>query len=369
MSEDMKKPEEAAAASSEDVQADETRPEETPADAVGNAPADGEAAEPAQPDAEPDAEPEASSEPAPAPVAAEATAPATAAPKEEPAEEPEEEVEEEEEEHGAMGFFDHLGELRTRLVRCFLAALIGFGICYSFAEDLFQLLMAPLVKVFPPGAHLIYTSLTEAFFTYMTVAAVAGVFMASPYIFYQIWCFVAPGLYEEERKALFPIAFFSAFFFVAGALFGYHVVFPNAFDFLLSYTTDMIKPLPTLEQYLSFSLRLLFAFGLIFEMPLFIYFLARLGLVTASWMRRNRKYAILVNFIVAAALTPGPDVLSQLMMAGPLLVLYEISVYVALIFGRKKEAPEEDQTADDAREDLDEDEPLADPLADDSKSS
>ncbi|WP_460032537.1 twin-arginine translocase subunit TatC [Megalodesulfovibrio paquesii] len=262
-----------------------------------------------------------------------------------------------------MGFFDHLGELRTRLVRCFLAALIGFGICYSFAEDLFKLLMDPLVKVFPPGAHLIYTSLTEAFFTYMTVAAVAGVFMASPYIFYQIWCFVAPGLYDEERKALLPIAFFSAFFFVAGALFGYHVVFPNAFDFLLSYTTDIIKPLPTLEQYLSFSLRLLFAFGLIFEMPLFIYFLARLGLVTASWMRRNRKYAILANFIIAAVLTPGPDVLSQLMMAGPLLVLYEVSVYVALIFGRKKEAPAEEEAEADSRDDL------ADDMAQDKSST
>ena len=272
------------------------------------------------------------------------------------ADEPEEPEGEEAEEsrHGAMGFFDHLTELRVRLMRCVIAAFIGFLLCYSVAEDLFGLLMAPLVRVFPPDTHLIFTSLPEAFFTYMTVAAVAGVFVASPYIFYQVWCFVAPGLYDEERKALVPIAFFSAFFFVGGAMFGYHVVFPHAFEFFMSYTTELIRPMPALKEYLNFSLKMLFAFGLIFEMPLFVYFLARLGLVTADFMRRNRKYAILLIFIVAAVLTP-PDVISQSFMALPMLVLYELSVYVAKIFGRKKQAPEEEATEKDEREDLAED--------------
>ncbi|AGW13954.1 twin-arginine translocase subunit TatC [Megalodesulfovibrio gigas] len=248
-----------------------------------------------------------------------------------------------------MGFFDHLTELRVRLVRCLIAAFIGFMLCYSVAEDLFGLLMEPLVRVFPPDTHLIFTTLPEAFFTYMTVAAVAGIFVASPYIFYQVWCFVAPGLYEEERKTLFPIAFFSAFFFVAGAMFGYHVVFPHAFEFFMSYTTELIRPMPALKEYLNFSLKMLFAFGLIFEMPLFVYFLARLGLVTPGFMRKNRKYAILIIFIVAAVLTP-PDVISQTFMAAPMLVLYELSVFVAALFGRKKELPEEE--AKDEREDL-----------------
>lgn len=260
---------------------------------------------------------------------------------------------EDEGEEGAMGFFEHLTELRIRLVRCVIAALLGFLACYSVAEELFGVLMEPLVRVFPPDTHLIFTSLPEAFFTYMTVAAVAGVFLVSPYIFYQIWCFVAPGLYEEERKALMPIAFFSAFFFVGGAMFGYHVVFPNAFEFFMGYTTDIIKPLPALKEYLRFSLKLLFAFGVIFELPLVVYFLARLGLVTAHMMRKYRKYAILCNFMLAAFLTP-PDLISQLFMAGPLLILYELSIYVALLFGRKKPAPATEE--EDERDDLAEDE-------------
>lgn len=238
-----------------------------------------------------------------------------------------------------MSLMDHLGELRDRLVRSVVAALVGFLACYAFRKDLFNIQMKPLLDVLPPESHLIYTSLPEAFFTYVKVAFVAGLFLVSPYIFYQIWQFISPGLYEQERKYIIPISFLSALFFVCGALFGYYIVFPFGFDFFMGYADDLIKPMPSLREYFSFSLKLLFAFGVIFELPLFIFFLARLGLVTAAALRKARKYAILLSFVVAAILTP-PDGITQILMAGPLLILYEISIYVALFFGKKKPPPE-----------------------------
>lgn len=247
-----------------------------------------------------------------------------------------------------MSFMDHLSELRSRLVRCAIAVGVGFLACYGFSKQLFEILMQPLVAVFPPDSKLIFTALPEAFFTYIKVAMVAGVLVTSPYIFYQIWCFVAPGLYDEERKYLIPIALFSGIFFAAGAWFGYSVVFPFAFEFFMDFATETIRPMPSLREYLSFSLKLLFAFGLIFELPLFIFFLARLGIVTAAMLRKVRKYAFLCAFIVSAILTP-PDVVSQVLMAGPLIILYEISIWVAHVFGKKsKQAASEDE--DDTKE-------------------
>ncbi len=245
----------------------------------------------------------------------------------------------------SMTLLDHLSELRVRLVRCLIALTVGFFACYGFAEELFNYLMIPLTRALPSGAKLIYTALPEAFFVYMQVALVAGAFLASPYLFYQIWAFIAPGLYDDEKRHIVPIAGASALFFVAGAAFCYFQVFPYAFEFFVGFATDTIAPMPKLDEYLGFTLKMLLAFGLIFEMPLFAFFLARLGLVTAQWMRKTRKYAILAIFIVAAILTP-PDVFSQLMMAAPMLVLYEISILVAAVFGKKKPAADgEDEEA------------------------
>lgn len=239
----------------------------------------------------------------------------------------------------SMTLLDHLSELRVRLVRCLIALAVGFFACYGFAEQLFNYLMIPLTRALPAGGKLIYTALPEAFFVYMQVALVAGAFLASPYLFYQIWSFIAPGLYDDEKRHIIPIAGASALFFVAGAAFCYFQVFPYAFEFFVGFATDIIEPMPKLDEYLGFTLKMLLAFGLIFEMPLFAFFLARLGLVTAQWMRKTRKYAILAIFIVAAILTP-PDVFSQLMMAAPMLVLYEISILVAAVFGKKKPGEE-----------------------------
>jgi sec-independent protein translocase protein TatC len=244
-----------------------------------------------------------------------------------------------------MTFTGHLNELRKRLVRCIVAAIIGFLACYAFAERLFDLLMAPLIKVLPPTSTLIFTSLPEAFFTYLKVAFVAGLFAVSPYIFYQIWKFVAPGLYDTERRYFIPMAFFSALFFVSGALFGYFIVFPFGFKFFMGFATELIRPMPTIREYLGFSLKLLIAFGVIFELPLFIFFLARLGMVTADGLRKKRKYAILCSFVVSALLTP-PDIVSQTLMAGPLIILYELGIWVAHFFGKKKKKPAEEEVED-----------------------
>jgi sec-independent protein translocase protein TatC len=229
---------------------------------------------------------------------------------------------------------------------------VGFLACYGFSKKMFDVLLQPLLQTMPPESTLIYTSMPEAFFTYIKIAIVGGVFLTSPFIFYQLWQFVAPGLYSEERKYMIPIALFSAAFFVVGAMFGYFIVFPFAFEFFMGFTTEMIKPMPTLKEYLSFSLKLLFAFGIIFELPLFIFFLARLGVVTSAMLRKFRKYAFLLSFVVSALLTP-PDVISQLLMSGPLMILYEVSIWVARFFGRREPKRGADK---DAEEDGDEDE-------------
>jgi sec-independent protein translocase protein TatC len=166
--------------------------------------------------------------------------------------------------------------------------------------------------------------------------------IGSPVILYQFWMFVAPGLYKNERRLLAPIVILSAFFFIAGALFGYFIVFPWGFKFFLGFATESIRPLPSMKEYLGFSAKLLLAFGLVFELPMVLTFLARLGIVSVDFLKRNRKYALLLFFAGAAMLTP-PDVVTQVMMALPLMVMYELSIIGARIFGKKKPEPEEDQ--------------------------
>lgn len=242
-----------------------------------------------------------------------------------------------------MTLLDHLGELRSRLVRGFVAVLIAFFGCYSFAKELFHALSQPLLAVMPADAKFIYTGVAEGFFVDLKVGFVAALFVASPYLFYQIWAFVAPGLYEEEKRYAIPLALCSAVFFIGGAAFCYLVVFPFAFTFFLSYSTESIVAMLSISEYLSFALKMLIAFGLIFEMPLFAFFLSRMGLITAQKMRRARKYSVLGVFIVAAILTP-PDVFSQILMAIPMLLLYEISILVAAAAGKKREETHESKS-------------------------
>jgi len=242
-------------------------------------------------------------------------------------------------------FLSHLEELRKRLVACAIAVGVGFVAAYFFKEQLFQLLVMPLKRVMPEGDQLIFTNLPEMFFTYLKVAFVAGLLAAMPFIFYEIWMFVAPGLYQKEKKFLIPFVISSSILFVGGALFGYFVVFPFGFKFFMGFANEYIKPLPSVKQYFSFSTKLLLAFGLVFELPVATFFLTKMGLVTAQFLKKQRKFAVLLIFIAAAILTP-PDVITQLMMAGPLLALYEISIVVSKLAGRKKAEAEEKEDKD-----------------------
>ena len=245
------------------------------------------------------------------------------------------EKEDREKEDREMHLTDHLEELRKRLIFAFISIALFTVVAYFFSEDLFRLLMAPLLGVMPAESGLIFTSLTETFFTYLKISLLAGFFAASPVVIYQIWRFSAPGLYAKEKRYVFPFVFFASIFFIGGAMFGYFVVFPFGFKFFMGFATDFITPMPTVKEYFSFSVRLLFAFGVVFELPVVTAFLALIGLVNSKTLAAKRKFAVLGSFVVAAVLTP-PDVISQMMMAGPIIILYEMSIIVARICGRKK---------------------------------
>jgi len=247
----------------------------------------------------------------------------------------------------------HLEELRWRLVKALLAIAAGFLGCYNVADRLFEILTRPLLALNPEGGqspdtvHLIGTGVVEAFFTKLKVSVIAGIFLASPIILYQIWMFVAPGLYSTEKRYARPFVFFGTFFFISGAWFCYAMVLPVGYRFFLEqYATIGVHPEIRISEYLTFTSRMLLAFGVTFELPVITFFLARVGVVTYRMMLRYTRYAILVIFIVAAILTPGPDVASQLLMAGPLLILYCASIGVAYIFGKPEEKSSEPTDVD-----------------------
>jgi len=231
----------------------------------------------------------------------------------------------------------HLEELRWRLIKALGAVAVAFAVCYGFSEPIFTLLTRPLVGVGDQKLLLIGTGVTEAFFTRLKVTFIAAIFVASPVMFYQAWRFVAPGLYANERRTALPFVLAGTLFFVSGAAFCYVVVFPVGYAFFLEeYRTIGVAPTIRISEYLSFAARMLLAFGVTFELPVITFFLARVGLVTHRMLLAWFRYAIVVIFIVAAVLTPGPDAASQFLMATPLVVLYVISIGVAYFFGRAR---------------------------------
>jgi len=236
-------------------------------------------------------------------------------------------------------FTEHLGELRDRLIHSFIAVGLGFVTAYFFKEQLFDILTAPLVTAMAKNgnAKLIYTGLPEAFFTYLKVSLLAGITLATPVLFYEFWMFVSPGLYRDEKKYILPIIILSLIFFIAGASFGYFIVFPYGFQFFLGFTTETIQAMPSMKEYLSFASKMLLAFGFVFELPLVLTFLSRMGLVTPAFLRKNRKYALLLFFVAAAIITP-PDVVTQIMMAMPLILLYEIGILGTRFFGKNSKS-------------------------------
>lgn len=235
-------------------------------------------------------------------------------------------------EPGEMPLVEHLKELRVRLIRALIALAIGFAIAYSFADRLFEALTWPIREVSGGKVLLIGTGVGEAFFTKIKVALVAGLFIASPAVFYELWRFVAPGLYATERKMAKPFVVFATLFFILGGYFCWAVVFKVGYAFFLSeYASIGVTPTIRISEYLAFSAKLLLAFAITFEMPIFAYFFTKLGMIDYKMMLGFWRYAILGIFIVAAALTP-PDMVSQFLLAIPLLLLYGVSIGVAYAF-------------------------------------
>ena len=232
----------------------------------------------------------------------------------------------------------HLEELRDSIVRIVVAIGLGFLVSYGFKDWLFKVLTKPLADVMPAESFMIYTALPEAFFIYMKLALFASIFLTSPFCLYQIWKFISPGLHSREKRYVVPFVLASSSLFIGGVLFGYFIVLPPAFRFFVSFSSDFLKPMFSLKEYLSISLKFLLGFGASFQLPVFLFFMTKIGIVNSRILAKQRRYAILAIFIVAAILTPSPDAVTQILMALPLIVLYEIGIVVAKL-AEKKPAP------------------------------
>src|SRR5881296_3967379 len=231
-----------------------------------------------------------------------------------------------------MSFLEHLGELRVRIVRALTALLVGTVIALPFSQYIVDWLAKPVTKL---NYSLVFTAPAEAFWVQMKVAMIVGLFIGSPGILWQVWAFVAPGLHPHEKKYAAPFVIIGSLMFIAGGAFSLFVVTPYAIAFLLSYARETLQPMITLENHIDFLLKFTLAFGAVFELPLVITLLARMGVVTAKQLSKNRKYAILGAFIAGAVLTPTPDAFNQTLMAGPLILLYEVGIVCARVFGRR----------------------------------
>lgn len=237
-----------------------------------------------------------------------------------------------------MSFLDHLDELRKRLINCLIALVVGCIISFIFINRTFEFVMLPLYKMLPPGGSLIFTQGSEAFILYVKVGGLVGLILAIPLILVQVWLFIAPGLYSNEKKFAIPFVLFSTVFFMVGALFSHYVAFPWTWKFFIGFQTPYMTFMPKISEAFSLYVTMLLGFGLIFQMPTVVLFLARMGVVSARFLIQHTKYAILIIFIIAAVISPGTDPMSQILMAGPMLGLYGISILVAWIFGKRKAA-------------------------------
>jgi sec-independent protein translocase protein TatC len=256
-----------------------------------------------------------------------------------------------------MPLLDHLIELRNRLVYSCIAIFAGFLLCYFFAEDIYGFLVRPLADIYQgqTGRRMIYTGLTEAFFTYVKVAFWAGAFLSFPFVATQLWLFIAPGLYKTEKKAFLPFLVATPILFFMGGAMVYYLIFPLAWRFFLSFETPAgpgVLPIELearVSEYLSLVMKLIFAFGLCFQLPVALTLMGRVGLITSEQLKQNRKFAIVGVFIVAAILTP-PDVISQIGLGVPILALYEISIIAVRIVERKRAEAEAAEAAAAAAE-------------------
>ena len=232
---------------------------------------------------------------------------------------------------------EHIEELRQRLFKSFIAVVVGFLIAWPFKKQILLFLERPLPEKLQ--GKLVFLSPPEAFFTALKISFFAGILISLPYVLYQLWKFIEPGLYEHEKKFILPFMFFSVLFFFLGAAFAYFVILPFGLRFLLGFMGDLLTPQITIGSYISFVIQMILAFGFVFLLPVVVWLLSKLEIINYRLLERNRKFAVLIIFIVAALLTP-PDAFSQIMMALPLLALYELSIWVSKIAGRKGKVEE-----------------------------
>ena len=235
-----------------------------------------------------------------------------------------------------MTFLEHLEDLRKRLFYSALALFIGVIPGWIFSKDIYEILARPVTQYLPAGTKMAFTTLTAPFMLYMKVAFLASLFLMSPFVFLQLWYFIAPGLFQKERKYVIPFVLMTTFFFSLGAVFAYLIVFPWACRFFLTLGSEF-QAVITVDQYFGFALKVILGIALVFELPTLVFFLAKMGLVTAGWMIKNFKYAVLLVFVVAAVITPTPDVITQSIVAVPMLALYGLGILIALVVGRRRE--------------------------------
>lgn len=235
-----------------------------------------------------------------------------------------------------MSFLQHLEELRKRLIYSALALMVSFGVCWNYAPRIFHLLEEPILRFLPPGDHLAYTRITSPFVLYMKVAFFAGIFLASPFLLLQVWLFISPGLYRRERMLAIPFIVFATLFFVGGGYFGYKTVFPMACKFFVEVGRDF-KQMITIDEYFSFASKMILGMGLVFETPIIVFFLSRIGIVTPAFLMQKFKYAVVLSFVIAAIVTPTPDMVTQTVLAVPMIALYLLGVLISWMFGKKHE--------------------------------
>ncbi len=245
-----------------------------------------------------------------------------------------------------MTFLEHLEDLRKRIFYSFLAVVTVVIPAWFFSKDVYNILAQPITKFLPEGEQLVFTSLPAPFFLYMKVSFLTALFVAAPFLFLQVWYFVAPGLYRKEKKYVVPFVVMTTVFFTGGALFAFFVVFPFACNFFLGMGSEF-KAMITVDQYFSLALRVILGIALVFEMPTLVFFLAKMGLISAKFMVKHFKYAVLLVFVIAAIITPTPDMFTQSIIAVPMLGLYGLSILIAMAVGKQKKRAREKDSEED----------------------
>lgn len=236
---------------------------------------------------------------------------------------------------GKMSFLEHLDELRTRLIHSLLGVAVGCVISFIFLERVFDFVTLPMREMLPDGGNLVQTEPAEFFMLYLKVGVLVGFFIAAPFVIWQLWLFIAPGLYTNEKRFAIPFVLMGSVFFATGAAFSHYVAFPWTWNFFVNFRPDYVQMMLRLGAAFSLYVKMLLGFAVIFQMPTIVFFLARMGMVSARFLIRHFKYAVLVIFILGAVLSPGGDIVSQALMAGPMLILYGLSILIAWAFAKR----------------------------------